>query len=201
MLYVKDEDGGLHFVGTRHPFPVRGKPGDHLTNALGMVLRTQTRAGPQQYVVSPGQVQPVSDSTARLLINSPQTGRPGMHGEPKAVDSQSSTPSAEVFGDRYDWPTERAEQVNSASGGGSRDTVRSVLRKVDDKGRSTLSTWAGTSYPAEITADRRRHQHVRDPGFGPPVHPVPRTAVAPRRLAVPRHQQGTALHGVVQRRQ
>ena len=40
---------------------------------VGMVLQAQTGAGPRHYVVLEGKVQPVSDFTAWLLINSPQT--------------------------------------------------------------------------------------------------------------------------------
>ncbi|WP_240139418.1 type VII secretion protein EccB [Streptomyces sp. MUM 178J] len=117
---------------------------------VGMVLKAPTGTGPQHYVVLPGKVQPVSDFTAWLLINSPQTADLDMAGEAAAVDAASFTPDTEVFGDGLRWPELKAKQVNSA--GGERDTVCSVLRKVDGKGRTTLSTWAGSGYPAEITA-------------------------------------------------
>ncbi|MFG3494521.1 type VII secretion protein EccB [Streptomyces sp. NPDC047928] len=121
---------------------------------VGMVLQAQTGSGPQHYVVLPGKVQPVSDFTAWLLINSPQTDDLDMDGKPSTVDAASFAPEARDFGAEYRWPAERAEQVNATGGGdgGARDTVCSVLRKVDDKGRTTLSTWAGTTYPADITA-------------------------------------------------
>ncbi|MEU0369427.1 type VII secretion protein EccB [Streptomyces sp. NPDC006283] len=117
---------------------------------VGMVLQAQTGAGPQHYVVLAGKVRPVSDFTAWLLINSPQTDELDMGGEATVVDAASFTPEPEDFAAEKRWPKEKAEQVNSATGG--RDTVCSVLRKVDDKGRTTLSTWAGSAYPAEITA-------------------------------------------------
>ncbi|MGW7287115.1 type VII secretion protein EccB [Streptomyces sp. NPDC054847] len=117
---------------------------------VGMVLQAQTGAGPRHYVVLEGKVQPVSDFTAWLLINSPQTDKLDMGGQAAVVDAASFTPESDVFGAQNRWPEPRAEHVNSANGG--RDTVCSVLRKVDDKGRTTLSTWAGSAYPAEITA-------------------------------------------------
>ncbi|MER5888801.1 type VII secretion protein EccB [Streptomyces sp. NPDC001941] len=119
---------------------------------VGMVLQAQTGTGMQQYVVLPGKVQPVSDFTAWLLINSPATSKLNMNGEPTTVDAASFTPDSGVFGAGYRWPEEKAVQVNSTGGEGTRDTVCSVLRSVDDKGRATVSTWAGSAYPAEITA-------------------------------------------------
>lgn len=123
-------------------------------NRVGMVLKAQTGGGPQHYVVlEGGNVQPVSDFTAWLLINSPQTDTLDMGGQARTVDSQSFTPASEVFGDQYNWPEKRTEQANSlGEPGGGRDTVCSVLRKVDDDGSTTLSTWAGDDYPAELTA-------------------------------------------------
>lgn len=117
---------------------------------VGMVLQAQTGSGPEHYVVLPGKVQPVSDFTAWLLINSPQTDTLNMGGKATVVDAASFSPENDLFGTEYRWPSLKADQVNDA--GGERDTVCSVLRKVDDKGRTTLSTWAGSEYPAEITA-------------------------------------------------
>ncbi|MFI8292550.1 type VII secretion protein EccB [Streptomyces sp. ms191] len=119
---------------------------------VGMVLLAQTGSGPQHYVVLPGKVQPVSDFTAWLLINSPQTDTLDMDGKATTVDAASFTPDSGTFGAERRWPTRKSAQVNAATGDGARDTVCSVLNKVDDKGRTTLTTWAGTKYPAEITA-------------------------------------------------
>ncbi|MEE1756861.1 type VII secretion protein EccB [Streptomyces sp. SP18CS02] len=119
---------------------------------VGMVLQTQTGSGPQHFVVLPGKVQQVSDFTAWLLINSPQTNQLDMNGKPASVDASSFAPDPATFGAHYRWPARKAEQVNTVGGDGARDTVCSVLRGVDDKGRTTLSTWAGAGYPADITA-------------------------------------------------
>lgn len=132
---------------------------------VGMVLSAQTGSGPQQYVVLPGKVQPVSDFTAWLLINSPLTDSLNMGGKPATVDAASFTPESAFFGERNTWPTERADQVNSVSGSGARDTVCSVLRTTDAKGTTTLSTWAGASYPAQITDSAGTSTYVT-PGSG-----------------------------------
>ncbi|MDI3417959.1 type VII secretion protein EccB [Streptomyces luteolus] len=123
-------------------------------NQVGRVLRAQTGDGPQHYVVLQGTVQPVSDFTAWLLINSPQTDKLNMRGSAATVDAQSFTPDPGSFASQYDWPKNKPAQVNSASGGSGsgRDTVCNVLRKVDDDGDTTLSTWAGADYPAELSA-------------------------------------------------
>ena len=122
-------------------------------NKVGMVLRTETGNGTQHYVVLDGRVQPISEFTAWLLINSPQTAPLNLDSEARAVGLQDFVPDGEAFaGQGARWPAHKAEQVNSASGEGSRDTICSVLREVDDKGRTTLSVWAGTEYPAAINA-------------------------------------------------
>ncbi|WP_432155617.1 MULTISPECIES: type VII secretion protein EccB [unclassified Streptomyces] len=123
-------------------------------NKVGMVLKTETGEGTQYYVVLPGSVRPVSEFTAWLLISSPQTAQLNMNGQARAVGLQDFTADPEPFeGQPADWPQHRARQVNSAAPGSGRDTVCSVLRSVGDDNRTTLSTWAGTDYPVEITAD------------------------------------------------
>ncbi|MEE1740721.1 type VII secretion protein EccB [Streptomyces sp. BE147] len=122
-------------------------------NKVGMVLKTRTGEGTAHYVVLDGKVQPISEFTAWLLINSPQTAPLNLASEARAADLQDFVPDPRPFaGQAPRWPAHRAQQVNSAGGEGSRDTICSVLRKVDDRGRTTLSTWAGTAYPAAINA-------------------------------------------------
>ncbi len=121
-------------------------------NRVGTVLRTETGEGTQYYVVLPGEVRPVTEFTAWLLISSPQTAVLNMNGKARAVGLQDFTAAAEPFaGQPDDWPDRRARQVNSADGG--RDTVCSVLRDVGKDNSTVLSTWAGSGYPVEITAD------------------------------------------------
>ncbi|WP_371795184.1 type VII secretion protein EccB [Streptomyces sp. NBC_01718] len=123
-------------------------------NRVGMVLRTRTGEGTTHYVVLDGKVQPVSEFTAWLLINSPQTARLDLNSEARSVGLQKFVPDPAAFtGQAAHWPTRKAGQVNATEGGsGDRDTICSVLRKVDGNGRPTLSTWAGTAYPASISA-------------------------------------------------
>ncbi|XIE80438.1 type VII secretion protein EccB [Streptomyces sp. SBR177] len=119
---------------------------------VGMVLIAQTGSGPQHYVVLEGKVQPVSEFTAWLLIQSPSTDSLDMSGKATPVDLQSLTPDSTPFAGQLRWPERKSTQINSVGGAGSRDTVCSVLESVDSKGRTTLSTWAGPKYPADITA-------------------------------------------------
>ncbi|WP_406863466.1 type VII secretion protein EccB [Streptomyces sp. HUAS MG47] len=113
---------------------------------VGMVLRSGTGAGPQQYVVLPGRVRPVSDFTAWLLINSPQAQPLDMDGRPTEAGVADFPADPTAFGAELRWPTSRVRQVNAVDGEGARDTVCSVLR-----GGKTLSVWAGPDYPAEIS--------------------------------------------------
>ncbi|WP_371635503.1 type VII secretion protein EccB [Streptomyces zaomyceticus] len=119
---------------------------------IGNVLLAQTGSGPQQYVVLPGKVQPVTPFTAWLLINAPQTRELDMDGKPTPADASSFVPDPTVFHGGANWPKRKSELVNAVTGANARDTVCSVLTHVGEKGETTLATWAGTKYPADITA-------------------------------------------------
>ncbi|MGW0390217.1 type VII secretion protein EccB [Streptomyces sp. NPDC003042] len=128
-------------------------------NKVGTVLTAQTGSGTQYYVVLPGRVAPVSEFVAWLLISSPATDSLNMHGKAREVDLQSLNPDATPFKDEVKWPRKRGAQLNrvaggpgAAQGGEQRDTVCNVLRSVDGQGNQTLSTWAGTGFPIDITA-------------------------------------------------
>ncbi|MET9728170.1 type VII secretion protein EccB [Streptomyces zaomyceticus] len=130
-------------------------PGATLTETearIGNVLLAQTGSGPQQYVVLPGKVQPVTPFTAWLLINAPQTRELDMDGKPTPADASSFVPDPTVFHGGANWPKMKSELVNAVTGANARDTVCSVLTHVGEKGETTLATWAGTKYPADITA-------------------------------------------------
>ncbi|WP_395364107.1 type VII secretion protein EccB [Streptomyces sp. YH02] len=130
-------------------------PGSTLTDTesrIGNVLIAPTGSGPQNYVVLPGKVQPVTPFTAWLLINSPQTRSLDMDGKRTPADASSFVPDPTVFHGDVNWPKAESKQVNSVTGAGARDTICSVLTGVGEKGRTTLMTWAGTKYPADITA-------------------------------------------------
>ncbi|WP_327255212.1 type VII secretion protein EccB [Streptomyces sp. NBC_01244] len=133
---------------------------------VGMVLKAVTGSGVQHYLVLPGEVVPVSDFVAWLMISSPATDRLDMYGKAHEVDLQSVNPDRTFFkGGAKKWPQRKADRVNEVDAGasasasasasaadGGRDTVCSVLRSVDAQGGQTLSTWAGTGFPADITA-------------------------------------------------
>ncbi|MGW6862441.1 type VII secretion protein EccB [Streptomyces xanthophaeus] len=129
-------------------------------NKVGMVLTAQTGAGTQHYVVLPGKVAPVSEFVAWLLISAPETDGLNMHGKAREIDLQSLDPDATPFLGTVRWPQRKAERINQsepaagtgAGGSGGRDTVCNVLRSVDGQGNQTLSTWAGTAFPIDITA-------------------------------------------------
>ncbi|MEV7282830.1 type VII secretion protein EccB [Streptomyces sp. NPDC093111] len=119
---------------------------------VGMVLLARTGSGPQHYLVLQGRVQPISAFTAWLLMNAPQTNGLKMEGTPSGVSLGQLSPDATAFAADRRWPEQQPHRVNSVGGPGARDTICSVLRSVGDKGQTTLSTWAGTAYPADITA-------------------------------------------------
>ncbi|MET9959789.1 type VII secretion protein EccB [Streptomyces sp. NPDC006326] len=131
-------------------------------NKVGMVLKAQTGSGAQHYVVLPGKVAPVSDFVAWLLISAPATDGLNMHGKPREVDLQSLNPDAAPFKGEARWPQKKSDRINqtapadaaagSSAGAGARDTICNVLRSVDGQGNQTLSTWAGTGFPIDITA-------------------------------------------------
>ncbi|MFF4104795.1 type VII secretion protein EccB [Streptomyces sp. NPDC001903] len=136
-------------------------------NKVGMVLMAQTGSGAQHYVVLPGKVAPVSDFVAWLLISAPATDGLNMHGKPHEVDLQSLNPDTAAFKAEAKWPQKKSDRINMTAapgdaagaqggaapqGAGARDTVCNVLRSVDGQGNQTLSTWAGTGFPIDITA-------------------------------------------------
>ncbi|WP_406091901.1 type VII secretion protein EccB [Streptomyces sp. NBC_01013] len=124
-------------------------------NRVGTVLRTRNGEGIAYYVVLDGEVRPVSEFTAWLLINSPQTAPLDLAGEARPAGLQDFVPGSEPFaGQGAHWPAHRAVRVNAPEAGAAgRDTVCNVLRRTDGTGRTTLSTWAGAAYPASVGAD------------------------------------------------
>ncbi|MGW5739407.1 MULTISPECIES: type VII secretion protein EccB [Streptomyces] len=150
----------LHF-GDPIVFPkVEGVPGaaanvkglqDRRANRVGMVLKASEGAGTQHYVVEPGRIAPVSDFTARLLLASPDLVDVGQRGNARNLSTGAFAPDPNAFGSEYTWPSQAPVTANEASErAGSRNTVCNVLRKVDADGDTTLSTWAGTDFPATL---------------------------------------------------
>ncbi|MEU1118302.1 MULTISPECIES: type VII secretion protein EccB [unclassified Streptomyces] len=131
---------------------VQGQLSDE-ENRIGMVLKAETGEGTKHFVVLPGKVQPISEFTAWLLINSPQTASLNMDGEAHTVGLQDFAATDGLFaGQARHWPRHRTVQVNTGKGGANRDTVCNVLRGVSGKGTTELSTWAGAKYPTDIGA-------------------------------------------------
>ncbi|TRV73422.1 type VII secretion protein EccB [Streptomyces sp. 130] len=126
--------------------------GGHLSareNRVGAVLRTTNGAGTAYHVVLDGRVQTVSEFTAWLIVNSPQTAPLRQAGTAYPAGLQDFVPDPAPFaGQAAHWPARKAVRVDTAH----RSTVCSVLRATDERGRTTLSTWAGTSYPAAVGA-------------------------------------------------
>lgn len=115
---------------------------------VGMVLKAYDGQVMEYYVVLPGRVARISEFTATLLLNSGALIDAGQAGEAQQV-SPGAVVDSTTFDGEENWPTRRPKTVNSGSSG--RNTVCNVLRSVDNgTGRTTLSTWAGTNFPAKL---------------------------------------------------
>ncbi|QLJ04600.1 type VII secretion protein EccB [Streptomyces sp. NEAU-sy36] len=121
-------------------------------NRVGMVLRAPDGDRQQYYIVEQGKVLPVSDFTAKLLLNSKELVRLGQASKALDVSAGAFVPGATPFAADRKWPALAPKVVNDAgTGSGSRDTVCNVLDHVDPgHGTTTLSTWAGTDFPATL---------------------------------------------------
>ncbi|MFF2773757.1 type VII secretion protein EccB [Streptomyces sp. NPDC058052] len=119
---------------------------------VGMVLSATDGTRQQMYVVLQDRVAPVSDFTAKLLLNSRQLVSLGQAGQATKLSGGAFQSPGDTFGGDKKWPTAAPVPVNEAgTGEGSRNTVCNVLRAVDeDNGATTLSTWAGKDFPAML---------------------------------------------------
>ncbi|MCH0572945.1 type VII secretion protein EccB [Streptomyces sp. MUM 136J] len=118
---------------------------------VGEVIRAYDGQVMQYYVVLRGKVARVSEFTATLLLNSGDLVAVGQAGEAQQVSPGAVADSTSFDGDK-NWPTYRPRTVNDgASTTSGRNTVCNVLRSVDaGNGRTTLSTWVGTEFPAQL---------------------------------------------------
>lgn len=123
-------------------------------NRVGAVIEAPAGTHWQKYVVLQGRVMPVSDFTAKLLLSSKQLLSLKQSGQPIKVSASAFSPLKQHYGGSLKWPDEEADAVNSAgTGHGSRNVACNVLHKVDGKtGRTTLSTWSGENFPAQLPA-------------------------------------------------
>ncbi|GAA1017393.1 type VII secretion protein EccB [Streptomyces thermogriseus] len=117
---------------------------------VGMVIKAYDGRRMQYYVVLPGRLARISEFTATLLLNSSALVAVGQAGEAQQVSPGAVTDTTTFAGER-NWPTHKPRTVNDGGRTTSgRNTVCAVLRSVDSRGRTTLSTWAGTGFPAQL---------------------------------------------------
>ncbi|MEU5159356.1 type VII secretion protein EccB [Streptomyces sp. NPDC020875] len=121
-------------------------------NRVGMVLKATQGTKEQHYVVLKDRVAPITDFVATLLLNSPDPDQVRLGQGGKAVNvSAGAFQPGEAFAGEKRWPAELPDAVNTPRlGEGSRNTVCNVLREASAGGATTLSTWAGTDFPAEL---------------------------------------------------
>ncbi|PZT72391.1 MULTISPECIES: type VII secretion protein EccB [unclassified Streptomyces] len=121
---------------------------DARLDKVGMVLKAVAGTGMQHYVVLPGEVAPVSDFVARLLLTSPEAAVLGQKAQAAEVAPQSFTPSPDEFYADKGWPASIPVQANDTAA--RTGTVCNVLHGVDAKGVAELTTWAGPRYPVSF---------------------------------------------------
>ncbi|MDJ1132635.1 type VII secretion protein EccB [Streptomyces iconiensis] len=124
---------------------------DTETNKIGTVIRAPEGNHRQQYLVLNRRVMPVSDFVGQLLLSSKQL-LSLQQSKPYDVNASAFSPTGEFPGNLR-WPEDKSHAVNSASTKpGSRNVACNVLRKVNGKNRTTLSTWSGDDFPEQIPA-------------------------------------------------
>ncbi|MBN0047887.1 type VII secretion protein EccB [Streptomyces actuosus] len=118
---------------------------------VGEVIKAYDGRVMQYYVVLRGKVARISEFTATLLLNSGDLVAVGQAGEAQQV-SPGAVADSTSFDGTKNWPTYRPRTVNDgASTTSGRNTVCNVLRSVNaGNGRTTLSTWVGTDFPAQL---------------------------------------------------
>ncbi|WP_371576520.1 type VII secretion protein EccB [Streptomyces sp. NBC_01314] len=117
---------------------------------VGEVIKAYDGQRMQYYVVLPGEVARVSEFVATLLLNSGDLVGVGQAGEAQQVHPGAVADST-TFGADKTWPTFRPKTVNDGTEATSgRNTVCNVLLSVGSKGRTKLSTWVGTDFPARL---------------------------------------------------
>ncbi|MGW7413056.1 type VII secretion protein EccB [Streptomyces sp. NPDC054863] len=118
-------------------------------NKVGMVLRATDGTKNQQYVVLKGRVAPVSDFTAKLLINSRPLVKLGQAGRPTAVSAAAIEPGAS-FGQDRKWPRAEPKPVNdSATNAASTDASTGASTGTSTGASTGTSTDASTGTSAQ----------------------------------------------------
>ncbi len=138
--------------------PIEGTPGAKADagimpaqyDKVGEVIKAYDGQVLRYYVVLRGKVARISEFTATLLLNSGQLVGVGQAGEAQQVSPGAVTDST-AFDEDNDWPAYKPRTVNDGSSATSgRNTVCNVLRSVGAKGVTTLSTWVGKDFPAQL---------------------------------------------------
>lgn len=134
--------------------PANASAGLEQYDKVGEVIKAYDGQRMQYYVVLPGEVARISEFVATLLLNSGDLVDVGQAGEAQQVHPSAVADSTTFAADKT-WPTFKPKTVNDGSKADSgRNTVCNVLLSVDsrgnEKGRTTLSTWAGTDFPAQL---------------------------------------------------
>ncbi|MGY1438358.1 type VII secretion protein EccB [Streptomyces reniochalinae] len=134
-------DAGVQGLGSR-------------TNRVGTVIQAPSGNHWQHYVVLRGRVMPITDFMAQLLLSSKQLLPLQQNSQALKANASAFSPTKEYYGKSLTWPDQKAHAVNSANTqSDSRNVACNVLRKVDGKtGKTTLSTWSGTAFPAQLPA-------------------------------------------------
>ncbi|MGW1803432.1 type VII secretion protein EccB [Streptomyces sp. NPDC002078] len=117
---------------------------------VGEVIKAYDGHTLRYYVVLQGKVARISEFTATLLLNSGQLVDVGQAGEAQKVSPGAIADSSTFEGDK-NWPAYKPRTVNDGSSATSgRNTVCNVLRSVGAQGSTTLSTWVGDDFPAQL---------------------------------------------------
>ncbi|GAA2322108.1 type VII secretion protein EccB [Streptomyces kunmingensis] len=117
---------------------------------VGTVLKSLDGTKTQYYVVLQGKVARISEFTSQLLLRNPDLANYNLSGEAQQVNIAAMQNSVPFEGESDTWPTLQPETVNDGTSATSgRNTACNVLRKVGTGG-TTLSTWVGTDFPADL---------------------------------------------------
>ncbi|MFE7839970.1 type VII secretion protein EccB [Streptomyces sp. NPDC057474] len=117
---------------------------------VGEVIKAYDGQRMQYYVVLRGEVAQISEFVATLLLNSGDLVGVGQAGEAQQVHPSVVADSTTFEADKT-WPTFKPKTVNDgASATSGRNTVCNVLLSVGSRGKTTLSTWVGTEFPAQL---------------------------------------------------
>jgi hypothetical protein len=117
---------------------------------VGEVIKAYDGRRMQYYVVLQGEVARISEFVATLLLNSGDLVEVGQAGEAQQVHPSAVADSTTFEADKT-WPEFKPKTVNDGSSATSgRNTVCNVLLSVGSKGKTKLSTWVGTDFPAQL---------------------------------------------------